>query len=85
MQTPDFPVIEAGIVGLAIVREAEREEAVGETAERQLLPPQAGDGPDAYPDMADLTGQPRYKHATIVDDGIRPIVDWCGDYLKAQS
>jgi len=47
------------------------EEALGKSAEKQLLPLQAGDVPDTYADVADLVKQFNYKPATTVEKGIK--------------
>jgi UDP-glucuronate 4-epimerase len=58
------------------------EKALGKTAEKQLLPLQAGDVPDTYADVADLVEQFHYKPATTVEDGIKRFVAWYRDYLR---
>lgn len=58
------------------------ENALGKTAERQLLPLQAGDVPDTYADISDLVEQFHYQPSTAVADGIQQFVDWYRDYYK---
>ena len=58
------------------------EKALGKTAEKQLLPLQAGDVPDTYADMADLVEQFHYKPATTVEEGIKFFVAWYRNYFK---
>ncbi|WP_293752745.1 hypothetical protein [Limnohabitans sp. Rim8] len=45
------------------------EKALGETAEKELLPLQAGDVPDTFANVEDLVEQFHYKPATAVEDG----------------
>jgi len=59
------------------------EKALGKTAEKQLLPMQAGDVHDTYADVADLTEKFNYKPATSVKEGINRFVVWYRDYLRA--
>ena len=57
------------------------ENALGKTAEKQLLPPQAGDLPDTYADVTELAAQFHYQPATTVSDGIQQFVDWyCSEF-----
>jgi UDP-glucuronate 4-epimerase len=58
------------------------ENALGKTAEKQLLPLQAGDVPDTYADVADLVEQIQYQPGTKVADGIQHFVTWYRDYFK---
>ena len=58
------------------------EKALGKTAEKQLLPLQAGDVPDTYADVADLAEKFHYQPATTVADGINRFVVWYRDYLR---
>jgi UDP-glucuronate 4-epimerase len=55
------------------------EKALGKSAEKQLLPLQAGDVPDTYADMADLVERFHYQPATKVEEGVQRFVAW---YLK---
>ncbi len=59
------------------------EKALGKTAEKELLPLQAGDVPDTYANVEDLVEQFHYKPATAVEDGINCFVAWYRDYFKA--
>ena len=58
------------------------EKALGKTAEKQLLPLQAGDVPDTYADVADLVEQFQYKPATTVANGIQRFVAWYRNEFK---
>jgi len=58
------------------------EKALGKTAEKELLPLQAGDVPDTYANVDDLVDQFHYKPATTVEDGISRFVAWYREYFK---
>jgi UDP-glucuronate 4-epimerase len=58
------------------------EKALGKTAEKELLPLQAGDVPDTYANVDDLVDQFHYKPATTVEDGISRFVTWYRGYFK---
>ena len=57
------------------------EMALGKTAEKELLPLQAGDVLDTYADVDDIVEQFDFKPATTVHDGIKRFVDWYTDYF----
>jgi UDP-glucuronate 4-epimerase len=57
------------------------EKALGKTAEKDLLPLQAGDVLDTYANVDDLVNQFHYKPATTVEDGISRFVAWYRDYF----
>jgi UDP-glucuronate 4-epimerase len=56
------------------------EECLGRKAEMNLLPMQAGDVPDTWADIDDLTRDVGYTPATPVAVGIRAFVDWYREY-----
>ena len=58
------------------------EGCLNKTAEKNLLPLQAGDVPDTYADISDLVRDVNYKPDTSVEDGIGRFVDWYMDYYK---
>jgi len=60
------------------------EECLGRKAERNLLPLQAGDVPDTWANIDDLTRDVGYTPATPGEKGIRAFVDWYRDYYKVQ-
>jgi nucleoside-diphosphate-sugar epimerase len=72
--------VSAGFIGSALVLRlltvelmdyiAALEKALGKSAEKQLLPLQAGDAPDTHADVADLVEQFHYKPATTVEESI---------------
>jgi UDP-glucuronate 4-epimerase len=56
------------------------ERCLGRTAEKQLLPLQAGDVPDTYADVEDLVRDTGYKPDTSVEVGVARFVDWYRAY-----
>ncbi|MGB7905640.1 MAG: NAD-dependent epimerase [Steroidobacteraceae bacterium] len=60
------------------------EECLGKKAEMNLLPLQAGDVPDTWANIDDLTRDVGYTPATAVSVGIRNFVDWYLEYYKGQ-
>ena len=52
------------------------EKALGKSAEKKLLPLQAGDVPDTYADVADLVEKFHYQPTTSVEEGIQRFVAW---------
>src|SRR5512139_2998954 len=58
------------------------EECLGKKAEMNLLPLQAGDVPDTWANIDDLTRDVGYTPATPVEVGIRAFVDWYLAYYK---
>jgi UDP-glucuronate 4-epimerase len=57
------------------------EKALGKTAQKELLPLQAGDVPDTFADVQDLVVQFDYKPVTAVKEGIDRFVSWYRDYF----
>jgi UDP-glucuronate 4-epimerase len=57
------------------------EKALGRTANKELLPLQAGDVPDTYADIQDLVDQFNYKPVTPVEEGISRFIEWYKDYF----
>jgi len=58
------------------------EGCLNKTAEKNLLPLQAGDVPDTYADVSDLIKDVDYKPDTSVEDGVARFVDWYRDYYQ---
>jgi len=56
------------------------EGCLDKTAEKNLLPLQAGDVPDTYADVSDLVRDVGYQPATSVEDGVSRFVDWYREY-----
>jgi UDP-glucuronate 4-epimerase len=61
------------------------EECLGKKAEMNLLPLQAGDVPDTWANIDDLTRDVGYTPATPVSVGIRNFVDWYLEYYKDEA
>ena len=58
------------------------ERCLGRTAEKLLLPLQAGDVPETYADVDDLVRDVGFKPATTVEEGIAKFVAWYREYYK---
>ena len=58
------------------------ERCLGKTAEKTLLPLQAGDVPDTYADVQDLVRDTGYKPDTSVEVGVSRFVDWYRSYYR---
>lgn len=58
------------------------ENKIGKTAEKNMLPIQAGDVPSTYADISDLIADLDYKPETTVEEGINNFVDWYVDFFK---
>lgn len=56
------------------------EENLGRTAEKNLLPLQAGDVPDTWADVEDLVQDVGYRPETPVEVGVARFVDWYRSY-----
>lgn len=61
------------------------ESALGRTAEKRLLPLQAGDVPATYADTALLDEWVSFKPATAVADGVARFVEWYRGYYGAPA
>ena len=82
----------AGFIGSALVPRlltvelmdciAALEKALGKSAEKQLLPLQAGDVLDTYADVGDLAEQFHYQPANTVEEGIKFFVAWYRNKFK---
>ena len=58
------------------------ESALGNEAEKELLPLQAGDVEGTFADVDDLVRDFDYKPATILEDGMMKFVEWFNTYYK---
>jgi UDP-glucuronate 4-epimerase len=58
------------------------EQALGKTAERELLPMQPGDVASTYADIDDLIEAVDYRPQTPVQVGIDNFVTWYMDYMR---
>jgi UDP-glucuronate 4-epimerase len=56
------------------------ESELGRTAVRNYLPMQAGDVPETFADVADLTRDVGFTPATPIEEGVRRFVAWYRDY-----
>ena len=52
------------------------EKKLGKTAQKEMLPIQAGDVPSTYADVSDLIEDLKYKPETSIEEGIGHFVDW---------
>ena len=58
------------------------EDALGRKAQKNLLPMQAGDVPETYADVEDLTRAVGFQPATSIEDGIRRFVAWYREFYQ---
>jgi UDP-glucuronate 4-epimerase len=58
------------------------ERCLGMTAQKRLLPIQAGDVPATYADVDDLTSDTGFKPATSIEEGVGRFVEWYRPYYK---
>lgn len=59
------------------------ENRIGKTAEKKLLPLQAGDVPSTYADVSDLVKDLDYKPTISIQEGIDRFVDWYQEFFQA--
>ena len=59
------------------------EKYLGKSAEKNLLPMQAGDVPATYADVDDLMNDTGFKPQTSIEDGIGKFVEWYRGYYKS--
>lgn len=58
------------------------EQALGKTAEKNLLPMQPGDVPDTFADVESLVNAVGYRPSTTLEEGIRRFVEWYQGYYE---
>lgn len=58
------------------------EEKLGKTAQKNMMPLQAGDVPETYADVHDLVKDLHYKPSTDIKTGISNFIDWYVRYYK---
>ena len=58
------------------------EQCLGKTAEKNLLPLQAGDVPATYADVDDLIADVDYRPQTAIEVGVASFVHWYRQYYK---
>lgn len=61
------------------------EKKLGKTAEKNMMPMQAGDVPSTYADVHDLIRDLDYKPETTIQEGIDKFVDWYLDFFKIEN
>ncbi len=61
------------------------ENALGKTAEKELLPLQPGDVPDTYADVDNFIKVFEYKPEMTVDKGVGEFVEWFNNYYASKS
>jgi UDP-glucuronate 4-epimerase len=61
------------------------EKCLGKTAEKNLLPLQAGDVPDTYADVTDLVNDVGYRPNTSIETGISNFVSWYLSYYHGDK
>ena len=61
------------------------EKKLGKTAEKNMLPIQAGDVPSTSADVSDLIKDLDYKPETTIEDGIDKFVDWYLDFFNKKK
>jgi UDP-glucuronate 4-epimerase len=58
------------------------EEKLGKTAEKNMMPLQAGDVVATYANVDDLVRDLNYKPETSIKDGVSKFIDWYLDFFK---
>ena len=58
------------------------EKCLGKTAEKNLLPLQAGDVPDTWADTEDLANDVGYQPSTPIEVGVKNFVEWYLEFYK---
>ena len=58
------------------------EKTLGRTAEKRMLPMQAGDVPATFADVADLERDVGFKPATPIETGVARFVAWYREYFR---
>ncbi|WP_315831434.1 NAD-dependent epimerase [Bradyrhizobium prioriisuperbiae] len=58
------------------------EQALGQTAQKELLPMEPGDVPSTFADVDDLMRDVGFRPSTSIEDGIANFVRWYRDYHK---
>jgi len=58
------------------------EDALGQKAQKTMLPMQAGDVPDTYADIADFTKEMNYQPKVSIYEGVKRYVDWYKSYYS---
>ncbi|AGA80016.1 NAD-dependent epimerase [Echinicola vietnamensis] len=61
----------------------ELEKAMGKSAQKEMMPMQAGDVVCTYADVQDLSADTGYRPATPLEEGVKQFVKWYAAYYKA--
>jgi UDP-glucuronate 4-epimerase len=61
------------------------EQALGKTAEKNLLPLQPGDVPDTWSDVEALARDVGYRPSTDLETGVKRFVEWYLGYYHPPS
>ena len=61
------------------------EEALGQRAEKNMLPMQPGDVPATYADVDDLVADVGFQPATPIETGVARFVDWYREFYGASA
>jgi UDP-glucuronate 4-epimerase len=59
------------------------EKLLGRDAEKQMLPMQPGDVPATFADVADLEREFGFRPQTLLEDGLRRLVEWYREFYQA--
>ncbi len=60
------------------------EEALGRTAQKELMPMQPGDVPATYADIDDLVEDVGFRPATTIETGVAKFVEWYRSYYRVE-
>jgi len=60
------------------------EDKLGQEADKNMLPLQAGDVPSTYADVSDLIEDMGYKPETSIKDGVGRFIDWYLDFFEVK-
>jgi UDP-glucuronate 4-epimerase len=58
------------------------EKALGKSAKKNLLPMQAGDVPETFAEVSDLTRDVGFKPNTPIEAGVKKFVEWYKEYYR---
>ncbi len=59
-----------------------RQQNLGRSVEKRLLPMQPGDVPDTWADVSALRRDVGYAPGTSIEDGVARFVDWYREYFN---
>jgi UDP-glucuronate 4-epimerase len=58
------------------------EQALGQTTEHEMLPPQPGDVAETFADIEALVGDTGYAPLTSLEQGLEYFANWYRDYYR---